>query len=183
MTLTKELKRALDALALAHAADYLSQHDKEALLGAMPAQPAPQPAGKFPSPTVVPLRQLAQVALVADANLPEHLLDYALDTCRHFNAGLLLIDTLPQQSARLAAQVRQVKAADIALNVTALSEATLPALHELALNQPRLLFVIMSGAANQALRLPQMQWQSPAPLVVVSEQAPLHTPAAVTLRS
>lgn len=183
MSLTKEIKRALDALALAHAADYLSQRDKEAVLGVSTVPSVPRNKSKGTPSGVIPLRQLPQVALVADVSLPEHLLDYALDTCRHFAAGLLLIDTQPQQASRLAAQLRQIKAANVPLSVTSLPGATMTSLHDFALNQARLLFVIISGTANLALRTPQMQWHSSAPLVVVSEQMPQQAPAAVTLRS
>jgi hypothetical protein len=184
MSLTKDIKRALDALALAHAADYLSQHEKEAVLGVIPAESAPKPdsTGATPS-TVVPLHQLPQVALVADSGLPEHLVDYALDTCRHFKAGLIVIDTQPHQASRLAEPLQEIKAANVPLTVTSLPEATMATLHEFALNQSRLLFVIISGAANQSLRAAQMQWHSPAPLVVVSEQMPQQAPAAVSLHS
>lgn len=186
MSLSKDLKRALDALALAHAADYLSQREKEELVGAgsPAAGNAPRTARAKPATTtVVPLRQLPQVALLADAQLPEQLLDYALDTCRHFKAGLLLIDALPQQAGRLTAQLQRIKAANTPLNVCALPQASLAAVHEFVLNQPRLLFVLVSGTSHQALGAPRMQWHSPAPLVVVSEQMPQHTPAAVNLRS
>jgi hypothetical protein len=184
MSLTKDIKRALDALALAHAADYLSQHDKESALGVIPAESSPKLDNPLSTPSpVVPLRQPPQVALVADTSLPEHLVDYALDTCRHFKAGLIIIDTQPHQATRLAGQLQEIKAANVPLTVTSLPEATMTSLHEFALNQSRLLFVIISGTANQALRAAQMQWHSPAPLVVVSEQMPQQAPAAVTLRS
>jgi hypothetical protein len=183
MSLTKDLKRALDALALAHAADYLSQQEKEAVLGVIPTESSQQHDSQRSIATVLPLRQLPQVALVADTSLPEHLVDYALDTCRHFKAGLIVIDTQPHQATRLARPLQEIKAANVPLTVASLPEATMTSLHEFALNQSRLLFVIISGAANQSLRAAQMQWHSPAPLVVVSEQMPQQAPTAVTLHS
>jgi len=181
MALTIEIKRALEALALAHAADYLSQHDKESVLGVIP--PPSTPAVEGPTETSVTLpRPLHQVALVADHPLSEHLLEYALDTCRHCNAGLILIDTQPSQAGRLAAQLQAIRAAKVPLTVTSLPEATMASLHDFALDQSRLLFVIISGVAHQVLRTAQTQWHCPAPLVVVSEQTPQQIPAAVTLR-
>lgn len=184
MSLTKDIKRALDALALAHAADYLSQQEKETVLGIIPADSASHLDSSLSAAAEVPLRQLPQVALVADTGLPEHLVDYALDTCRHFKAGLILVDTQPHQAGRLAAQLQEIKSANIPFTVTSLPEATMSSLHDFALNQSRLLFVIISGSANQALRAAQLQWHSPAPLVVVSEQIPQQAaPSAISLRS
>lgn len=151
VSLTKALKRTLDTLAQAHAAVHLAQHENSATVL--------QPVGR---------QQPPQVALVAEATLPDHLLDYALDTCRHFQAGLLLIDTLPQQAERLHARLGAIVSAEIPLTVTPLAEASLPALHALILDQPRLLFVIVGADAKQTRH---MQWHSPVPLLVVSEQS------------
>lgn len=178
--LSKELKRALDALALAHAADYLSQRDKEALL--LDAQESHSATAK-PQPTlmnapVIPLRQLPQIALLADGTLPQHLLDYALDSCRQFKASLLLIDSAPQQAGRLEAQLRQIKAAHIPLTLTSISAIDSSELQHLIQQQSRLLFAIVSSAANQLLAASQQSWQCSSPLVVVAEQSPFQAKSA-----
>lgn len=170
MSLTNDTKRTLEALALAQAADLLAQRENEA-----------QPGG-HPVPAAS-VRHAPQVALLAEATLTAPLLDYALDSCRHCQASLILIDPLPQQAERLAAWVQRIESAHIPLTVCPLPHASLASLHDFTLNQPRLLFVILGSAAHQALGVKQMQWHSPAPLVVVSEQVRDHSPARVTLRS
>lgn len=85
--LSRDLKRALNALASQDASDFLPMREKMAALGR--EQTAPQPKQSAVQPMAAPHKK--QVVVLLDNQELEPVLGYALDLCRQQNAQLHVI--------------------------------------------------------------------------------------------
>jgi len=84
MKLTHEIKRMLDALALANAGDNLTRRQKSRLIAGKPA-----PVSKTEAPVAKP--QLPQVGLYLGSDLSADVIHYVLQTCTRLKHGLTVL--------------------------------------------------------------------------------------------
>jgi hypothetical protein len=94
MNLSANIQRILDALAYAHAGDYLSHTQKDAVLGSRQQVAS---AHDFVAPAATPER--TQVALYLGSELPEEVMEYVLRTCARMQYGLTVLALQGQKEA------------------------------------------------------------------------------------
>lgn len=176
--LSKELKRALGALALSNAGEYLSQQEKESRLGA-----GSRTGGRSKKParllSAATPHQPRQVALAVGSQLPESVLQYALHTCHQIGAQLVVLCTSEGESA-LAPHLGAIQAARIPYRMVTLDNPDKGELGRFLQDHANLQFVIAwAGEACREIPLhPEGRWELPIPLVMVSAQPmPVSVPA------
>lgn len=174
--LTENLKQMLDALAFAHAGDYLTQREKTQIL----AQ-APRPIKQVPAtaePVVMDKCSSARrIALYLGNELPAEVMDYVIQTCARVQHELTVLTFETESCARdlLEPHQRALEAAGVNMKLEVLSsEQPIAGINRYLRNHPEVAFLTckdtgylgrsyLSGTRNQN--------SLPVPVVVVTTQA------------
>lgn len=172
MPLSAHIKRMLNALAYAHAGEYLGRVEKDAVLSGMPrvsrADAAILPgAGESARPG-------AHVGLYLGSELPEELMHYVLRTCGRMQYGLtvLTLQTRKEALSQLAAYRTELAEAGIEPQLVTLNSEPSRALAQALRRRPEISFLVCneSGYLGRSL-LNGGQHILPIPVVLVSPQA------------
>lgn len=97
MALTETLKRMLDALAYANLPEYQSTSKKHSLIAACPATITNNAVG---SKAADPIAARPQVGLYLGSELPDYIMQYALQTCGRLGYGLTVLTYMTNDEAR-----------------------------------------------------------------------------------
>ena len=147
MKLTKQVKKALAALAYADASELLSGAEKErALRGRGEADEAPARRRPAPAPsTPVPSIQ-TQIGLYVGATLDEPVVRYVADSCRRLNAVLTIVTFQSKEAARalLAPYQAELGRDGIAWRIVCLSGEPRQALERYLRRESRMAFLACS---------------------------------------
>ena len=181
MKLTKQVKKALAALAYADASELLSGAEKERVLrGQGKAGDAPPRPAK-PAPTAgVPSIQ-TQIGLYVGASLDEPVVRYVADSCKRLNAVLTLVTFQSKEATRalLAPYQAELGRDGIAWRIVCLSGEPRQALERYLRRESRMAFLACSesGFLGHIVLADGRRPDLGLPLVVVAgkgiaEQAP-----------
>lgn len=156
-SLTRELKRALAALASAEAGELLSRREKMSWLGG-PAAPG-HAATAVPAPGAVTraasIRPDRQVALGVGERLSAAAVDYAIGLCRRMEAGLALLngDTPERARSILAPHLRRLESSGVAWIVVSLPGEGPDGLERYIHDNPQVLLMVSSSSDDMLQRL------------------------------
>ena len=174
--LTENLKQMLDALAHAHAGEYLTQREKTRILTQAPGsiELVPPPA----EPAVVNKGSTARrIALYLGNDLPAEVMDYVIQTCARVQHELTVLTFESESCARalLEPHLKALEAAGVDMKLEVLSsEQPIAGLKRYLRSHPEVAFLAckdtgylgrsyLSGTRNQN--------SLPVPVVVVTTQA------------
>lgn len=167
MKLTDELKRMLNALAYAHAAENLTLKQKASVLkgtSTEPKKPEARPAVASGRP---------QVALYMGSELPADVMHYVMQTCARLNHGLTVLTFQTETDARalLAPYEAALDESGIAVRVVALTGEPPASLARALRRQPGVAFLVCneSGYLGRGLlNGTQRSDAFPVPVVLVA---------------
>jgi hypothetical protein len=166
MKLPANIQRILDALAYAHAGDYLSRTQKDAELGSRPRVAS---ADDFVAPTATPER--TRVALYLGSELPEEVMQYVLRTCARMQYGLTVLALQGQKEAEglLDGHRDALAEAGISPRLVPLAGEPTRALTQALRRRPEIAFLVCNeaGYLGRAL-LNGTHHGLPVPVVLVS---------------
>lgn len=171
------VKRSMEGLAHAHAGEMLPWEEKCRLLGVEPS------GAELVEPLcrTSPLgRSNRRVALLVDASLAGHLIDYVIYTCRCLEAGLTLLTSAPLQAMEpmLRPYLARLAEAGITPQLAQMESAATGGLVAYLHYHQDVIFVVV-GSQNQVCRpwyesaRSRSRWRLSVPLVVVDEESPL----------
>lgn len=137
MKLTNTLKRMLDALACAHAGEFLSAAEKFRVLANVPVSPAASQGA--PAAATRP-----QVGLYLGSEPPKDVLQYALDTCERLGHGLTVFTFQSESEAEalLAPYRNALATAGVALRLVTLSGEPPAPLAQALRRHPEVAFLV-----------------------------------------
>lgn len=166
MKLTQEIKRMLDALALANAGDNLTRRQKSRLIAGKPA-----PVSKTEVPVAKP--QLPQVGLYLGSDLPADVMHYVLQTCTRLKHGLTVLSFQSESEVEtlLAPYRDALSEAAIEVRVAILSGEPPAALIHALRRRPDVAFLICneSGYLGRSLIKGTVRQDAmPVPVVLVA---------------
>lgn len=167
MKLSAPLKRMLDALACAHAGEFMNDREKFRLLTNAPSTPVVYPQVK----TAVAARP--QVGLYLGNDLPKEIMQYAMQTCERLGHGLTVFtfqsDT---ETEELLAPYRSaLDAVGIDLRLVSLTGEPLAPLSHALRRRPEIAFLVCneSGYLGNGLLNGRVSRDSlPIPVVLVA---------------
>ena len=164
--LTKQLKHAIDALALSHAGEHLPRRAKHELLRGSDAVAAASAAYREEQAASMP----RQVVLVAAESPSAAVMEYAAQTCGQIGAGLVMLSfgAMVGADELLAPHKGMLGRAAIPAYSWDL-EADEEALARFVADHPRLSFVIADADDPSVAHLERMRARLPVPLVMVSQ--------------
>ena len=111
--LTEAMKQMLDALAFAHAGDYLTRREKARVLNQASGQVITAPPA--PEPVNAPARRNARrIALYLGSELPSDVMEYVIQTCARLQRELTVLTFQGENTGRalLAPHREALKAAE-----------------------------------------------------------------------
>ena len=156
-SLTRELKRALAALASAEAGEMLSRRDKLVWLGEAgePAQAASPPSAPGAVTRAASVRPNRQVALGLGDRLSAAAVDYALGLCRRMEAGLALLngDTPDRARSVLAPHLGRLEHSGVDWRLVSLSGDGPAELERYIHDNPQVLLMVSSSSDDMLQRL------------------------------
>jgi hypothetical protein len=167
--MTQEIKRMLEALALANAGDNLTLRQKSRLLAGTPA-----PVGKTEAP--VAKFQQAQVGLYLGSELSADVMQYVVQTCSRLKHGLSVLSFQSESEVQglLAPFQDTLAEAGIEMRVTILTGEPPAALAHALRRRPEVAFLICneSGYLGRGLIKGTVRQDSmPVPMVLVASKA------------
>ena len=174
--MTQEIKRMLEALALANAGDHLSRRQKSRLIAGRPA-----PEAK-PEPPVVKLQQ-PQVGLYLGSELSADVMQYVVQTCTRLKHGLSVLSFQSESEVEtlLAPYQEGLAEAGIETRVAILTGEPPAALVHALRRRPDIAFLICneSGYLGRSLIKGTVRQDSiPVPVVLVTAGEAAAQPAA-----
>jgi hypothetical protein len=167
MSLSAHIQRILNGLASAHAGDYLSRRQKDAVLAGMP------PVSRADE-TVAPAAtaERTHIALYLGSELPEEVMLYALRTCARMRYGLTVLTLQARKDAEalLDSHQQALAEAGIVPRLVTLSSEPTRALAQALRRRPEIAFLVCneSGYLGRSL-LNGAQHVMPVPVVLVSQ--------------
>lgn len=165
MKLSAPLKRMLDALACAHAGEFLSDVEKFRVLAKVPVSP-----GAYPRPQPVAIGP--QVGLYLGSEPPKDVMQYALDTCERLGHGLTVFTFQSDSEIEvlLAPYRNALVTAGVALRVIPLTGEPTAPLTQALRRHPEVTFLVCneSGYLGNSLVKGRVRRESlPVPVVLV----------------
>ncbi len=173
--LTETMKQMLDALAFAHAGEYLGRREKTRVLGQRSGAIAKAPAS--PEPVKVRSGSSARrVALYLGSELPAELMEYVIQTCTSLQHELTVLTFQSENTgqALLDPHREALKAAGIDMEVVILSGDPLAGLKRYLRSHPEVAFLACKDAgylSRTYLNGTQGKNALPVPVVVVTTAA------------
>lgn len=171
MALTATFKRMLDAMAYANLAEYRSTAEKSSILAGCPAT-----VTKATNPKAAnPLAARPQVGLYLGSELPDDVMQYALQTCERLNHGLTVLTFQAESEAEalLAPYRTALEAASIELRLVPVTGEPPAPLAQALRRRPEIAFLLCNesgylgnGLMNGRVRKDAM----PVPVVLVTSQ-------------
>jgi hypothetical protein len=171
--LTETMKQMLDALAFAHAGEYLGRREKSRILG--------QRSGTIEKAPVTPEPVRAsssarRVALYMGSELPAELMDYVIETCSSLRHELtvLTFQSASAGKALLSPHLQKLEAAGVDMELVTLSGEPMPGLKRYLRSHPEIAFVACKEAGylgRSYLNGNQASNALPVPVVVVATSA------------
>lgn len=166
MKLSASIQRILNALAYAHAGDYLSRNQKDAMLGSRPPVAS---AHDFVAPAATLER--TQAALYLGSELPEDVMQYVLRTCGRMQYGLtvLTLQGKKEAEALLDSHRDALAEARISPRLVPLSGEPTRALTQALRRRPEIAFLVCNEAGYLGRGLLNgIHHGLPVPVVLVS---------------
>jgi len=181
MKLSTPIKRMLDALACAHAGEFLRDVEKFRVLAGIPTPPVKAAVHK-------PVSNRPQIGLYLGSELPKEVMQYALDTCERLHHGLTVFtfQTEREMGELLAPYQTALEAAGITLTIVELYGVPPAPLAQALRRHPEVAFLVCneSGYLGIGISKGRVRRDSlPVPVVLVSagsQAAPAETTAAKT---
>lgn len=176
MSLRKQLKQALTALACADAGEFLPYEDKCRTLG---LEPPPDCRGYLPPQEV---HRRRAVALNLGQGMDAAAVDYAIGTAQRLEAGLIFLRHATDARAPVPGwMTARCHDAGVAWDEEVLSAPWVESVAAFLRHRPDVVCLVLAPADLDPRMLPTSQppgrrWAFPAPVVVVGD-APLPTPA------
>jgi len=170
--LTETMKQMLDALAFAHAGEYLSGREKSRILSQRSGTIEKAPA--TPEPARVPASSSARrVALYLGSELPPEVMDYVIQTCSRLQHELTVLTFQSENTGRaLMAPHRQaLDAAGVDMELVTLSGESVSGLRRYLRGHPEVAFLACKDAGylgHGYLNGTQSENALPVPVVVVT---------------
>jgi hypothetical protein len=142
MKLSANIQRILNALAYAHAGDYLSRKQKDAVLGSGMSE------GSAGDAEVPATPERMQVALYLGSELPEDVMQYVLRTCGRMQYGLtvLTLQGKKEAEALLDGHRDSLAEARISPRLVPLSGEPARALAQALRRRPEIAFLVCNEA-------------------------------------
>ncbi len=174
-TLTDTVKRMLNALAHAHAAEYLSPLQKTAHINKHLSQANPAPvAPSNDRETVASTRQ--QVALYMGSELPADVMNYVVQTCARLKHGLTVLTFQPESNAAevLKPYGETLKSHAISMQLVVLGGEPVAGLARYLRRHPEVAFLACKETGylgRSFLNGTQRKNALPVPVVLVESQA------------
>lgn len=172
--LTETMKQMLDALAFAHAGEYLSMREKTRLLRQRSGEISIAPAA--PEPARVHAGSSARrVALYLGSELPPEVMDYVIQTCARLRHELTVLTFQSENAGRalLDPHRQALEAADVEMELVTLSGEPVAGLGRYLRSHPEVAFLACKeGGYLGRSYLKGMQKNAlPVPVVVVTTAA------------
>ena len=173
--LSEALKQMLDALAYAHAGEYLTQREKLRILA--------QKSGSIDTVPVKPEPEMdmgsnaRRVALYLGSELPPEVMDYVIQTCARLQHELTVLTFETENTARalLESHGKALEEARVGMKLELLSssEQPIPGLSRYLRSHPEIAFLACKDSGylgHSYLNGAQQQNSLPVPVVVVTTQ-------------
>lgn len=177
MALTETLKRMLDALAYANLPEYQSTSAKHSLIATCPATISDNAAS---SKTTDPISARPQVGLYLGSELPDYVMQYALQTCHRLGYGLTVLTYMTNDEAQTLLAPYQTTLESTAIEIrlmTLTGEPPAPLTWALR-RRPEIAFLICneSGYVGNGLLNGRVNKDTiPVPVVMVARQDAIPT--------
>jgi hypothetical protein len=179
--LTETMKQMLDALACAHAGEYLSAREKARVLAHKPDAINTQPAGTEPvegcaEPARVGSNSNARrIALYAGSELSSEVMDYVIDTCSRMQHELTVLTFQSESSGQILLDPyrKALEAAGVNMQLESLTGEPLAGLRRYLRSHPEVAFLACRDAGylgRSYLYGSQSQRKNtlPVPVVVIT---------------
>jgi len=173
--LTETMKQMLDALAFAHAGEYLSGREKSRILRQSPgtietAPASPEPAGVRASSSA------RRVALYVGSDLPPEVMEYVIETCSRLRHELTVLTFQPENTdhALLEPHKQALEAAGVDMEIVRLSGEPISGLRRYLRGHPEIAFLACKDAGylgHSYLTGTRNKNALPVPVVVVTTAA------------
>lgn len=176
MALTETLKRMLDALAYANLPEYQSTSKKHSLLATCPATVIKTGSSKSADPVAA----RPQVGLYLGSELPEYIIQYALQTCGRLGYGLTVLTymTIDEAQSLLAPYQAALEATATEMRLMTLTGEPPAPLTRALRRRPEIAFLICneSGYIGNGLLNGRVHKDAiPVPVVMVTRQDAIPT--------
>ena len=175
--LTEEIKRMLNALAYAHAGEYLSLHQKiDHLNQKSGTDNALQADFRAPVPVPTQATRERQVALYMGSELPAEMMHYVVQTCGRLKHGLTVLTFQSDNTARalLSPYADELADAKIAMTIVPLTGEPVSGLARYLRRHPEVAFLVckeIGYLGRSFLNGTQRQDILPVPVVLVAIRA------------
>jgi hypothetical protein len=173
--LTETLKQMLDALAYAHAGEYLTHREKTRVLSQKGG--TPETIAQVPEPKKANASSHARrVALYLGSELPPEVMDYVIQTCARLRHKLTVLTFESESTGRALLQPHQeaLEAAGVDMKLVTLSGEPAPGLARYLRSHPEVAFLACkdSGYLGRSyLHGRQRKNPLPVPVVVVATES------------
>lgn len=172
MALTETLKRMLDALAYANLPDYQSTSAKHSLIAACPATVSDN---AISPPPAEPVTARPQVGVLLGSELPDYVMQYALQTCGRLGYGLTVLTYMTNDEAQalLAPYQPTIKTTATEIRLMTLTGEPPAPLTRALRRRPEIAFLICneSGYVGNGLLNGRVHKDAiPVPVVMVTRQ-------------
>ena len=140
--LTEAMKQMLDALAFAHAGEYLTRREKARVLNQASGQVITAPPA--PEPVNAPARRNARrIALYLGSELPSDVMEYVIQTCARLQRELTVLTFQGENTGRalLAPHLEALKAAGVDMELVPLSGDPVSSLQRYLRGHPEVTFL------------------------------------------